>query len=103
MKIQELLQNPKTQQKRVMENLICHFLDISREELWTKLDNGIDTNIETKIMQAYDDFVVKKKPLEYVLGYVEFLRNKFKIDERALIPRPETEYMIQAVNEHVQS
>ena len=103
MKIQELLQNPKTQQKRVMENLICHFLDISREELWTKLDNGIDTNIETKIMQAYDDFVVKKKPLEYVLGYVEFLRNKFKIAERALIPRPETEYMIQAVNEHVQS
>ena len=103
MKIQELLQDPKIQQKRVMENLICHFLDISREDLWTQLDNEIDTNIEGKIMQAYDDFVVKKKPLEYVLGYVEFLRNKFKIDERALIPRPETEYMIQAVNEHIQS
>lgn len=103
MKIQELLQDPKIQQKRVMENLICHFLDISREDLWTQLDNELDTNIEVKIMQAYDDFVVKKKPLEYVLGYVEFLRNKFKIDERALIPRPETEYMIQAVNEHVQN
>ena len=103
MKIQELLQYPKIQQKRVMENLICHFLDISREELWTKLDNELDKNIEEKVMQAYDDFVVKKKPLEYVLGYVEFLRNKFKIDERALIPRPETEYMIQAVNEHIQS
>ena len=103
MKIQELLQDPKIQQKRVMENLICHFLDISREDLWTQLDNELDTNIEEKIMQAYDDFVVKKKPLEYVLGYVEFLRNKFKIDERALIPRPETEYMIQAVNEYIQS
>ena len=103
MKIQELLQDTKIQQKRVMENLICHFLDISREDLWTQLDNELDTNIEVKIMQAYDDFVVKKKPLEYVLGYVEFLRNKFKIDERALIPRPETEYMIQAVNEHIQS
>ena len=103
MKIQELLQDPKIQQKRVMENLICHFLNITREDLWTQLDNEIDTNIEEKIMQAYDDFVVKKKPLEYVLGYVEFLRNKFKIDERALIPRPETEYMIQAVNEHIQS
>ena len=103
MKIQELLQDTKIQQKRVMENLICHFLDISREDLWTNLDNEIDTNIEVKIIKAYDDFVVKKKPLEYVLGYVEFLRNKFKIDERALIPRPETEYMIQAVNEHVQN
>ena len=103
MKIQELLQNPDYQQKRVLENLICHFLDISREDLWTKLDNELDSNIFEKVDQAYDDFVVKKKPLEYVLGYVEFLRNKFKIDERALIPRPETEYMIQAVNEHIQS
>ena len=102
MKIQELLQNPDYQQKRVLENLICHFLDISREDLWTKLDNELDSNIFEKVNQAYDDFVVKKKPLEYVLGYVEFLRNKFKIDERALIPRPETEYMIQAVNEHIQ-
>ena len=102
MKIQELLQNPDYQQKRVLENLICHFLDISREDLWTKLDNELDANIFEKVNQAYGDFVVKKKPLEYVLGYVEFLRNKFKIDERALIPRPETEYMIQAVNEHIQ-
>ncbi len=102
MKIQELLQNPDYQQKRVLENLICHFLDITREDLWTQLDNEIDSNIFEKVDQAYNDFVVKKKPLEYVLGYVEFLRNKFKIDERALIPRPETEYMIQAVNEHIQ-
>ena len=102
MKIQELLQNPDYQQKRVLENLICHFLAISREDLWTKLDNELDSNIFEKVNQAYNDFVVKKKPLEYVLGYVEFLRNKFKIDERALIPRPETEYMIQAVNEHIQ-
>ena len=102
MKIQELLQNPDYQQKRVLENLICHFLDISREDLWTKLDNELDSNIFEKVDQAYNNFVVKKKPLEYVLGYVEFLRNKFKIDERALIPRPETEYMIQAVNEHIQ-
>ena len=102
MKIQELLQNPDYQQKRVLENLICHFLAISREDLWTKLDNELDSNIFEKVDQAYNDFVIKKKPLEYVLGYVEFLRNKFKIDERALIPRPETEYMIQAVNEHIQ-
>ena len=46
-------------------------------------------------MQAYEDFVVKKKPLEYVLGYVEFLKNKFKIYERALIPRPETEELVR--------
>lgn len=102
MKIQELLQNQNYSQKRVLENLICHFLGISREELWTKLDDELDNSIKERIDQAYDDFVIQKKPLEYVLGYVEFLKNKFKIDHRALIPRPETEYMIQAVNEHIQ-
>ena len=103
MKIQELLQNPDFQQKRSLENLICHFCGISREQLWTKLDDELDENILNQIRQAYDDLVVQKKPMEYVLGYVEFAWNRFKIDHRALIPRPETEYMIQAVNEYVQS
>ena len=72
MKIQELLQNPEFQQKRSLENLICHFCDISREQLWTKLDDELDENILVQVRQAYDDLVVKKKPMEYVLGYVEF-------------------------------
>ena len=103
MKIQELLQNPKFTQKRSLENLICHFVWISREELWTKLDNEIDESVLNQINQAYDDLIIKKKPMEYVLGYVEFAWNQFKIDHRALIPRPETEYMIQSVNEYVQN
>jgi release factor glutamine methyltransferase len=101
MKIQELLQNQEYTQKRVLENLICYFLDISRENLRISLDQDIEESVINKITQAYDDFVIQKKPLEYILWYVEFMRNKFKIDHRALIPRPETEYMIQAVNEHV--
>ena len=101
MKIQELLQNQEYTQKRVLENLICYFLDISRENLRISLDQDIEESVINKIIQAYDDFVIQKKPLEYILWYVEFMRNKFKIDHRALIPRPETEYMIQAVNEHV--
>jgi len=103
MKLQELLQNPNYKQKRVLENLICHFLNINREQLRISLDQEIEEKILNQINQAYDDFVIQKKPLEYVIGYVEFMNNKFKIDHRALIPRPETEYMIQAVNENVET
>ena len=101
--IQSLLQNPKYTQKRVLENLICHFQNLKREQLRTSLDDEIAENILNQINKAYDDFVIQKKPLEYVLGYVEFMNNQFKIDGRALIPRPETEYMIQAVNEEVET
>lgn len=103
MTIQSLLQNPEYQQKRVLENLICHFQNIKREQLRTSLDDEIPENILSQIKKAYNDFVIDKKPLEYVLGYVEFMSNQFKIDGRALIPRPETEYMIQAVNEETLS
>lgn len=101
MKIQSLLQNSQYQQKRVLENLICYFQNIKREKLRTSMDQEIPLDVLNKIKKAYDDFVIDKKPLEYVLGYVEFMNNQFKIDTRALIPRPETEYMIQAVNEYV--
>lgn len=102
MTIESLLKDPKYKEKRVLENLICHFQNIKREKLRTSLDDEISSNILNQINKAYDDFVVEKKPLEYVLGYVEFMNNQFKIDGRALIPRPETEYMIQAVNEQTQ-
>lgn len=101
MTIKSLLQNPYYKQKRVLENLICHFQNIQREQLRTSLDDEISNDILSKINKAYQDFVVHKKPLEYILGYVEFMWNQFKIDARALIPRPETEYMIQSVNEYI--
>lgn len=49
----------------------------------------------------YDQYENHDKPLEYIFGYVEFFQRQFNIDGRSLIPRPETEYMIEAVNEHV--
>ncbi|MEI7477314.1 MAG: hypothetical protein WCJ81_02000 [bacterium] len=35
------------------------------------------------------------------MGFVEFFGRKFAVDGRCLIPRPETEYMIEAVNENI--
>lgn len=37
------------------------------------------------------------RPSQYVAGFVEFYKLKFKVDERALIPRPETELIVDEI------
>jgi methylase of polypeptide subunit release factors len=72
MTVGNLLQNPQYKEKFVMQKLLCLFLRCTREELWTDIERQLDDGLTQKILSAYDDYVVKKKPLEYVLGYVEF-------------------------------
>ena len=42
-------------------------------------------------------------PLPYILGTIEFFGRPFRSDRRALIPRPETELLIQAVLDRLQA
>lgn len=42
---------------------------------------------------------LKHEPLQYILGETEFMSLPFQVDSRALIPRPETEILVEAVLE----
>lgn len=101
MKIRDLLANDRYQQKKVLEKILCHHTWWTKEDLVRYYDNEIGNDIVEKIERDYDLYDQEDKPLEYIFGYVEFFERKFAIDGRSLIPRPETEYMIEAVNEHV--
>ena len=37
----------------------------------------------------------QREPLQYILGETDFFGLKLKIDRRALIPRPETEHLVE--------
>lgn len=102
MKLQQLLQDPNYKKKFVLEKLLCHFLSKTREELWIQGDIEIVGDTLEKIQKAYREYVEEEKPLEYILGYVEFFGVRFWVNEHTLIPRPETEYMISALTEYLQ-
>ena len=52
---------------------------------------------EDLLEMAMDDMrrLAASEPLQYVLGYTEFCGRRFAVDERALIPRAETEVLCQ--------
>ena len=102
MKLQDLIKNPLYKKKFVLEKLLCHYLNKTREELWTNDNQELPEEIVSKIQQDYHSYEVENKPLEYLLWYVEFFWTKFIVNENTLVPRPETEYMITAITEYIQ-
>ncbi len=98
-----LLADPKYPEKLILQKLFCAFTSCSREDLRSKMDEEMDADLQKKMIDAYTMYVRDKKPLEYLLGYVEFFWTKFIVSGATLIPRPETEYMITAVTEYISS
>lgn len=62
-----------------------------------------DSNLMSESDLLYFRSVVKRllnyEPFQYVMGKTEFFGLEFKIDARALIPRPETEELVQWITE----
>ncbi len=103
MQLQALIQNPAYKKKFVLEKLLCHYLDKTRTELWTDAEQKLSEELVKKIQEDYRAYEEDEKPLEYILGFVEFFGVRFWVNEHTLIPRPETEYMITAITEELQS
>lgn len=72
MTIQQLLQNPDFSQKFILEKLLCHQLNMTREMLWTHSDQELSPSILQTIQRQYQEYTVDQKPLEYILGKVSF-------------------------------
>jgi len=101
MKLWALLWRVDLTEKFVLQKFLCTFLQCSREELRTNTDQELSDEIIQKVLTAYKSYVEDKKPLEYILGHVDFFWKEFFVNEATLIPRPETEYMITAATEYI--
>jgi len=100
MTIGELLWDVNYDKKGVLKKLICYYCELSKEQMWIEIDRNID-DVLPKIKESYNKYVDEKMPLEYIFGKVTFCDYDFIVDRNTLIPRPETEYMIEAVNEKI--
>ena len=76
------------------EILLASSLKIDRTRLLLNLNHRIKNNQK----QIYFNLINRRKknePIAYILGFKEFWKNNFKIDKSALIPRPDTEILVE--------
>jgi release factor glutamine methyltransferase len=78
------------------EQLLAYTLDVDRIQLYMNPDRPLDESE----LNSFRPLVKERKsgqPLQYITGQVSFMGLSLKIDERALIPRPETEEMTEEI------
>ena len=76
------------------EILLSKVLNKKREEVLVDLDQKIENN---KILEflKYIDRRASKEPIAYIIQQKEFWSKNFEVNNKTLIPRPETELMLE--------
>ena len=76
------------------EWLLAHALGVTRTELYADGDHALTAGE----LQGFEELVARRarrEPLAYVLGEWGFRRLTLSVDSRVLIPRPETESLVE--------
>ncbi len=76
------------------EVLLCAVLDKSRIQLYTNFDEPL----EEQELKQYREYVARRaarEPVAYILGHKGFLHYDFIVTRDTLIPRPETELLVE--------
>jgi release factor glutamine methyltransferase len=78
------------------ELIISHFLNLKKKDIFLQPERQIDSSLWDTIMDIAARRA-KHYPLQYLLGSVEFYNSILKISPQVLIPRPETEILVEII------
>ncbi len=79
-----------------IEWLLAHVLEIKRLDLYINYDRPL-TQDELAILRPLVKRRAAHEPLQYITGEATFYNATLKVDERVLIPRQETEQLVQLI------
>lgn len=88
--------------RRSAEELLAFILKMRRLDLYMQYDRPL---VEEELLKMREGVkaLTNGLPLEYILGEVEFFGCRIQVDRRVLIPRPETELLVEHASKHLSS
>ncbi|MFH0734425.1 MAG: peptide chain release factor N(5)-glutamine methyltransferase [bacterium] len=78
------------------ELMLADILGFKRLNLYLNYDKPLSEK-ETNLYREYLARRGKFEPVQYILGYTEFWNYKFFVDKSVLIPRPDTEILVETI------
>ena len=93
--ISYLEKNNIIESKLIAEIVFSHVLEIDRMMLFTKYRNEIEDEKIEKIRYFIKKIGQEKFPVQYLLNEQEFFGRKFYVDKGVLIPRQDTEILVE--------
>ncbi len=101
MTIKDLIREAASELKKVsgkpqLEALIIFekVSKLKREKIFSEFNEKVEPGIVNKFKRLVNKRISKREPLAYLIGYKEFYSLKFKVNKHVLIPRIETEELV---------
>lgn len=88
--------------ERETEVLLSYFLKINRSEIYLKSDRLLKKKEKRQLEKMIQERI-KKIPLQYITKHQEFMGMDFLVEKGILIPRPETEILVERVLEKLKA
>jgi len=93
----EFLEKKEIESPRInAELLLAHTLNCKRLDLYLSYDRPLSED-EIKIYREFIRRRSKSEPLQYIIGKVEFYGLEYKVNPSVLIPRQETEILVETI------
>jgi release factor glutamine methyltransferase len=108
MKISEVLKNGiyVLKERNIEESnlkariLLAYCLGEPKEYLITHDDEEVDLDFQVKYYSELDR-IIMGEPIQYITQKQEFMGLDFYVDKNVLIPQPDTEILVQAVEKYI--
>lgn len=84
-------------EESAVKTLFLEISGISATEFYLRYCEEVPEEIKLQIINALHKYFCNNIPVQYILGYTYFHSLKLKVNPATLIPRPETELLVEMV------